>query len=683
MAIYHLSVKPLSRSAGRSSAAAAAYRSASRITDERTGEIFDFTKKRGVEQAEIVLPAGGTWQPSRSELWNSAEAAEKRKDACVAREHEVALPKELSSAQRLALAREYSQDLADRHGCAVDFAIHQPRDDAAPGAENWHAHVLCTTRVVDGNGLGQKCDREKAGRKRTEDLKFERQQWESICNKHLAAAGFAEQVDCRSLAAQGIEKRPGEHNGPAVSAMRRSQRSSRRADDQQRHHQEAEQAVAQRQAAETARDQATSERLRRRLAREPNRLHGESPGNRYARLDGLTCEDRQNGRSVWRFKPQPGTSLGAVAIVDHGDSISLPKTSDSRIGAAVALAKEKGWAGVVLTGSDEFKRKMTKASFEAGLTVLNPEMQDHLNELRRKAEEQQKAPLAPPAPPARPAATAPTPTLPEAQENPFSGLSPAELGARLHQVDVALEKQKSALKYADSIGYATQLNKEKRLKTQLTQAKAKVFEDGPMLRGVFSAHASLKFGEALETAQEDHRIAAEEIAAISNTHTLGRFLSAGKRRDAERRLADAQRRELEAAKRIDKIERAAQEMNDPKTREAYRRWAIGRMKEHNQDLARLEKLAAAAGAERTSIERKVAFNPGEYQRLTEEKNRLQELGNALAGDARQAFDVARDPAAEKQRQEGTAAEMARQLVQGTEKISADAKKINKSAGLGL
>ena len=105
MAIYHLSVKAISRSAGRSATAAAAYRAGCKIADERTGEIHDYTRKGGVQSADLVLPDGAPeWAFDRSALWNAAESAEKRKDACVAREFEVALPAELFAKSRKRLA---------------------------------------------------------------------------------------------------------------------------------------------------------------------------------------------------------------------------------------------------------------------------------------------------------------------------------------------------------------------------------------------------------------------------------------------------------------------------------------------------------------------------------------------------------------------------------------------------
>jgi hypothetical protein len=85
MAVYHCSIKPVSRGKGRSATAAAAYRSAARIEDVRTGQVFDYSRKRGVEHTEIVLPVSAVkrdihWARDRQALWNAAEAAEVRKD---------------------------------------------------------------------------------------------------------------------------------------------------------------------------------------------------------------------------------------------------------------------------------------------------------------------------------------------------------------------------------------------------------------------------------------------------------------------------------------------------------------------------------------------------------------------------------------------------------------------------
>jgi ATP-dependent exoDNAse (exonuclease V) alpha subunit len=232
MAIYHLSVKPISRSGGRSATAAAAYRAAERVEDHTSGEVFDYTRKRGVEHTEIVLPTAAAkrdinWARDRTALWNAAERAEKRSDSRVAREYEVALPHELTKAQRLELTREFSQEIANRFGCAVDFAIHKPH--RAGDARNHHAHILTTTRVVEPAGLGAKtqielkdADRAKLGLGPAKaEITQIRERWATLANEHLARHGSAERIDHRSLEAQGIDREPTIHLGHAVIGMQR------------------------------------------------------------------------------------------------------------------------------------------------------------------------------------------------------------------------------------------------------------------------------------------------------------------------------------------------------------------------------------------------------------------------------------------------------------------------------
>ena len=240
MAIYHLSMKPICRASGRSAVAASAYRAADRLENLRDGIVHDFTRKSGVEHAEIVLPGdkidadgtivrseGSEWARSRSALWNAAEAAEKRKDARVAREIEVSLPHELSGEQRLALAREFSQALARQYGVAVDFAIHSPHGHT--DVRNHHAHIMMTTRKVGADGLGEKSALELENRKLValglptshEQLRDLRINWEQRTNTHLARAGLEIRIDHRSHRDCGLEIEPTQHVGVHATQMER------------------------------------------------------------------------------------------------------------------------------------------------------------------------------------------------------------------------------------------------------------------------------------------------------------------------------------------------------------------------------------------------------------------------------------------------------------------------------
>ncbi|MGO7036578.1 MobQ family relaxase, partial [Rhizobium ruizarguesonis] len=221
MAIYHFSMKPIARSGGRSAVASAAYRAAERLTNERDGLTHDFSNRSGVEHAEIVLPAGSSayWAMKRSALWNAAERAEKRSDARIAREFEIALPHELSAEQRLALTRAFAEDLANRYGAAVDFAIHRP--GGASDIRNSHAHLMMTTREVRETGLGDKTLLERENRWLLANhlppsqlqLKDLRQAWEHLANRHLAMAGHDIRIDHRSHLEAGLTIAPTEHVG--------------------------------------------------------------------------------------------------------------------------------------------------------------------------------------------------------------------------------------------------------------------------------------------------------------------------------------------------------------------------------------------------------------------------------------------------------------------------------------
>ena len=229
MAIYHLSMKTVSRASGRSAVGAAAYRSGTRLTNERDGLTHDYTRKGGIEHSEIVLPEGSNaeWARDRETLWNAAEFAEKRKDARVAREIEVALPHELTGEQRLELVRDFSQSLADRYGVAVDFALHTPDQDM--DIRNHHAHILFTTRQVTEDGLGDKTDLERENKwlkandlaTTDEQLKALRVEWEETANLHLARAGHDIRIDHRSHQDRGLEIEPTQHVGVHATQMDR------------------------------------------------------------------------------------------------------------------------------------------------------------------------------------------------------------------------------------------------------------------------------------------------------------------------------------------------------------------------------------------------------------------------------------------------------------------------------
>ena len=203
MAVYHLHVKVIGRKAGSSAVASAAYRSASRLRDERIDRVQDFANKRGVVHSEVLLPdnAPEAWS-DRERLWNDVEAFEVRKDAQLAREVEFAIPREMTQAQGIELARDFAQAEFVDQGMIADLNVHWDR--AEDGMPKPHAHVMLTMRSVDENGFGQKV----RDWNRTEMVERWRERWAEHVNERLAELDVDARIDHRSLEAQGIELEP-------------------------------------------------------------------------------------------------------------------------------------------------------------------------------------------------------------------------------------------------------------------------------------------------------------------------------------------------------------------------------------------------------------------------------------------------------------------------------------------
>jgi MobA/MobL family len=220
VAIYHLSASIVKRSAGRSVTAAAAYRAAVKIEDKATGLTHDYTRKQGVDYSEIIVPALADrtvdeWLMNREQLWNRVEQVEKRKDAQLAREITVAIPVELDRASQIELVREYVRSNYVDRGMIADINLHHL------DGKNPHAHILLTMRNLQTSPEGEV----EFGLKNTDwnnkDLLIgQRQNWEEIANRYLAASGSDARIDCRSLEEQGSPFIPQIHVGVHAMAMK-------------------------------------------------------------------------------------------------------------------------------------------------------------------------------------------------------------------------------------------------------------------------------------------------------------------------------------------------------------------------------------------------------------------------------------------------------------------------------
>jgi hypothetical protein len=217
MADFRLSVsKPLSRGKGQSAIAKAAYNARARLVDERTGQTKDY-RRAGDLVWQGIFPGAkeaGPWAQDRGQLWNRAEQAEKRKDSRLAQEVQVSLPHEMTGQQRQGLVTDFVREQLTRKGITADVAIHAPSPDG--DERNHHAHILIALREIGPDGFGKKlpdCDEKQ--------IRHWREAWAKLQNRHLERHGIAARVDHRSLAEQGIERKPTEHRGPQVCAIAR------------------------------------------------------------------------------------------------------------------------------------------------------------------------------------------------------------------------------------------------------------------------------------------------------------------------------------------------------------------------------------------------------------------------------------------------------------------------------
>ncbi|WGF91073.1 Ti-type conjugative transfer relaxase TraA [Marinivivus vitaminiproducens] len=230
MAQFHSTVKTIGRAQGRSSVAAAAYRSGAKLHDERTDLIHDYSRKQDVVHSEILLPEGANeaWR-DREVLWNAVEASETRKNSRTAREIEFALPRELSDADNIALARELVEEQCVKRGMVADLNVHVAK--GSDGGRNPHAHVMLTTRTVQNGSFDKK---EREWNHSSVNL-----EWREVLavktNQKLAERGHDKRVDHRSYEERGIKIEPQTKIGWVAQKIEaRGETSDRRAEHNER-----------------------------------------------------------------------------------------------------------------------------------------------------------------------------------------------------------------------------------------------------------------------------------------------------------------------------------------------------------------------------------------------------------------------------------------------------------------
>lgn len=201
----------------RSSVACAAYRAGERIHDEKSEKTHDFSKKQNVLAAEIITPDNAPeWMKDREKLWNGVEAGEKRKDAQLAKEIVLTLPRNLNTEQHQNVVREFIKDNITSKGLVADYAIHNPK--SSDGDHNPHAHIMFTLRPVENDGFGKKLTGYNGldGRDYLQEL---RGSYQNILNQASEKAQSETRFDLRNLKEKGIDREPQPKKGPKVTYL--------------------------------------------------------------------------------------------------------------------------------------------------------------------------------------------------------------------------------------------------------------------------------------------------------------------------------------------------------------------------------------------------------------------------------------------------------------------------------
>lgn len=368
MAIYHLSAKVIARSSGRSATAAAAYRAGEKIKDHRTGQTFDYTRKKEVSYRRIFAPLNAPpWMKDREQLWNAIEQAETRKDAQVAREIEVALPIELSASQHIILLERFVYTQLTSKGMVADVVIHDKKG-------NPHAHILLTTRDINitQDGFGNK-NRDWNSKAQLEEW---REQWAKHCNRRLSIASSKSRIDHRSLKDQGLDQIPTVHVGPNCHAMDKRGITSKRKElntlikEKNMSKERSKQIIASLKLEDDAiptQYEITQAKKAKHLFLNPtdsrnNRAYREAI---FARtyIPILLEIFADNSTGVDEIETEIGTCFqinlnGGGKVYDYGSQVKIDSGTEEEIRVAVKLAIEKGWPGLHLTGSDAFKSQV-------------------------------------------------------------------------------------------------------------------------------------------------------------------------------------------------------------------------------------------------------------------------------------------------------------------------------------
>lgn len=361
MAIAFARARYVSRASGGNAVRSAAYNGRERIEAERTGEVFHFKHRDAPEHHEVLLPPGAAARFADSAvLWNAAEAAERRKDAQVARELVLALPANagITGEDRIALARSFAEAHFVKNGLVVQLDVHAPHGaEAESERANWHAHLLVTTRRIEGDAFSAKKARDldpevrsAGGKARVADGVAWGELWREHQERYFREHGLDARVDATAAHAQ-------EHIGP-VRMRRAGSEIAERAEAIRQANQEAARDPAQVLAALTRNNATfTGRDVERYLAK-----HIEGADERaaitaklFGRQDVVALHDRETGELTGRFtarqvREEEWDAMAAAAGLSRQKSGAVSDRSAEAATAARTLRPDQQAAFAHATG---------------------------------------------------------------------------------------------------------------------------------------------------------------------------------------------------------------------------------------------------------------------------------------------------------------------------------------------
>jgi Ti-type conjugative transfer relaxase TraA len=371
VAIPFARVEYVSRSSGGSAVRSSAYAARDAIRAERTGELFYFKNRDAPEHHEVMLPQGAAERFAEAGvLWNAAEAAEKRKDAQVAREMVVALPANagVTTEDRIEMVRSFAEAHFVSNGLAVQLNVHAPHGaDKESERANWHAHLLITTRRIEGDELSAKKARDldpevrsAGGRARVADGAAWGALWGEHQDQYFREHGLDVRVDAAATYAE-------EHIGP-VRMRRTGAEIVERAETIREANQEAARDPAQVLATLTRNNATFTERdldrhLTKQLGQEGTDAAAEIAGVRAAVLKSanlVPLHDRESGVTAGRFttrqvREEERSALSDAEKLAEARSGAVSGRSAQAAEAARSMRPDQQEAFAYATGAGKLK----------------------------------------------------------------------------------------------------------------------------------------------------------------------------------------------------------------------------------------------------------------------------------------------------------------------------------------